>query len=83
LSDKILKKLRSRPDVDASLYGSHSLRKEGCIAAAKAGVEITLLKRHGNWKSDAVFTHIKNSLKERLSFIEAKFQSMAHYPILD
>jgi hypothetical protein len=66
--NKILKKLLlSRPDVDASLYGSHSLRKEGCTAAAAAGVELTLLKRHGNWKSDAVFTYIKNSMKERLS----------------
>jgi hypothetical protein len=86
--NKILKKLlRSRPDVDASLYGSHSLRKVGCTEAARAGVEITLLKRHGNWKSDAVFTYIKNSIKERLSvsqsFIKAEFQSMAHYPISD
>jgi hypothetical protein len=70
--NRILKRLlRSRPEVDASLYGSHSLRKEGCTAAAAAGVETTLLKRHGNWKSDAVFIYIKNSLKERLSVSQA------------
>ena len=66
--NKILKKLLlTRPEVDASLYGSHSLRKKGCTAAAAAGVELTLLKRHGNWKSDAIFTYIKNSIQERLS----------------
>jgi hypothetical protein len=66
--NKILKKLlRSRPEVEASLYGSHSLRKKGCTGAAAAGVETTLLKRHGNWKSDAIFIYIKNSLEQRLS----------------
>jgi hypothetical protein len=40
--NKILKKLlKSRPEVDASLYGSHSLRKEGCSKAAAAGVILT------------------------------------------
>ena len=70
--NKILKKLlRSRPEIDASLYGSHSLRKEGCSKAAAAGVSLTLLKRHGNWKSDAIFIYIKNSLAERLSVTQS------------
>jgi hypothetical protein len=47
--------------------GSHSLRKGGCSAAAGAGIETTLLKRHGNWRSDAIFLYIKNSLRERRS----------------
>jgi hypothetical protein len=66
--NKILKKLlKCRPDVDAALYGSHSLRKNGCTEAAAAGVKLRLLKRHGNWKSDAVFLYNKDSLQERLS----------------
>jgi hypothetical protein len=67
--NKILKKLLDRhlPDVDASLYGSHSLRKGGCTEAARKGVELMLLKRHGNWKSDAVFIYIKSGLQDRLS----------------
>ena len=65
----ILKKLLARhlPNIDASLYGFHSLRKGGCSEAARKGVELLLLKRHGNWKSDAVFFYIKSSLEERLS----------------
>jgi hypothetical protein len=67
--NKILKKLlKCRPDVDAALYGSHSLRKNGCTEAAAAGVQIRLLKSHGNWKSDAMFLYIKSSLEERLDF---------------
>jgi hypothetical protein len=68
--NKILKKLlKSRSEVDASLYGSHSLRKEGCSKAAAAGVSLTLLKRHGNWDSAAIY--IKNSLVERLSVTQS------------
>jgi hypothetical protein len=69
---KILKRLlKCRPNVDASLYGSDSLRKKGCTAAAAAGVQTLLLKRHGNWKSDAVFIYIKSSPEERLSVSRA------------
>jgi hypothetical protein len=65
----ILKKLLIRIGVDHSAYGSHSCRKGGCTAAARAGIEVRVLKRHGNWKSDAVYTYIHESLEEKLKFI--------------
>jgi hypothetical protein len=35
------------------------------------GKGLTLRKRHGNWKSDATFIYIKNSLGERLSVTQS------------
>ena len=36
---------------DPALFGMHSLPARGAIAAANAGVQDTLFKRHGCWKS--------------------------------
>jgi site-specific recombinase XerD len=40
-------------------YGSHSGRSGGATAAAAANVEIALIKRHGNWRSDCVYRYIR------------------------
>ena len=69
----ILKKLLERIFVDPKEFGSHSCRKGGCTAAAQAGVKVRILKRHGNWKSDAVFLYIHESLEEKLSVSRAIF----------
>lgn len=45
--------------VDPSGFGSHSARSGGASAAAAKGVEERLIKRHGNWRSDAVFLYIR------------------------
>jgi integrase len=56
---------------EAALYGSHSLRKGGATAAAAGRVRMHLLKRHGRWKSDAVFIYIVDPLVARLEVSRA------------
>ena len=53
--------------IDSSDYGSHSCRRGGATAAVAANVDIHLVKRHGNWKSDAVYLYVVDSVKARLS----------------
>ena len=62
---------------DVHKYGSHSCRKGGATAAAAAGVEERLIKRHGNWRSDSVHVYITDSLENRLSVSHAIFASKA------
>lgn len=50
--------------VDSSEYGSHSGRSGGATAATAAGVELRLTKKHGGWKSDAVFAYIRDDTAE-------------------
>ena len=38
---------------DPALFGMHSLQAGGATAAANAGVQDRLFKRHGRWKSEA------------------------------
>ena len=52
---------------DPESYGSHSCRRGGATAAAAAGIEERLIKRHGNWKSNSVRLYIDESMKNRLS----------------
>ena len=47
--------------------GLHSLRASGVTAAAAAGVDERLYKRHGRWRSDAVHGYVKDSVNSRLS----------------
>ncbi len=54
--------------LDSKKFGLHSLRSGGASAAAAAGVEDRLFKKHGRWKSDtAKDGYVKESLKDRLS----------------
>lgn len=59
--------------VDPKPYGSHSLRRGGTSKAAAGKVALHLLKRHGRWKSDAVFLYIVDELSERLSVTASLF----------
>ena len=52
---------------DPKNYGSHSCRRGGATAAAAAGIQERLIKRHGNWKSDAVHIYIEDTIDNRLS----------------
>lgn len=52
--------------VDPKLYGSHSCRSGGVSEAAAKDCEIHLLKRHGNWKSDAIFNYVRDSWEKQL-----------------
>ena len=47
-------------------YGSHSGRSGGATEANKYGVNDLLIKRHGNWKSDAVYDYIRESVPQQL-----------------
>lgn len=38
--------------IDSQKYGLHSFRSGGATAAAKAGVNDRLIKKHGRWKTD-------------------------------
>jgi len=57
------------PNVD--VYGSHSLRKGGATAAAAARVQNHVLKRHGRWRSDAVYIYTVDPLNQRLEVSRA------------
>jgi site-specific recombinase XerD len=69
-----VKLLLERINIDPAPYGSHSCRKGGCTAAARAGINIRLLMRHGNWKSEAVYLYIRDTLQDRLSVSAAVFK---------
>ena len=59
-----LHRLGEKPDD----YGLHSFKAVGATAAANAGVEDRLFKRHGRWKSEnAKDGYIKDSYDSRLS----------------
>ena len=59
-----LRRLGEEPDA----YGLHSLRAGGASAAANAGVEDRLFKRHGRWRSEnAKDGYVKDSYESRLS----------------
>jgi integrase len=47
-------------------FGSHSLRRGGATAAAKARVQMHVIKRHGRWASDAVYLYIVGGVGEQL-----------------
>ena len=69
-----VKDLLRRIGVDPAQYGSHSCRKGGCSKAAAAGVELRVLKRHGRWKSWAVFLYIHDSVKQKLEVTSALYK---------
>ena len=54
--------------LNKKLFGLHSLRSGGFTAAAAAGVQGRLFKKHGRWKSEkAKDGYIKENLIQRLS----------------
>ncbi len=57
--------------VDPKTFGSHSLRAGGATEAATKGVDTYLIKRHGRWKSDAVYLYIHDTIKEKLKVSSA------------
>jgi len=60
---------------DPENYGSHSMRIGGSTEASENGIEVAVLKRVGNWKSDAVFRYIRPSKKTLRSVTKAIFAS--------
>jgi site-specific recombinase XerD len=66
-TNRIIKDKLTIIGIDHKPFGSQSLRKGMATAAIKAGVDLRLVKRHGGWKSDAVFIYIVDSLGAQLS----------------
>jgi integrase len=52
-------------------YGSHSLRKGGATRAASAKIRTHVIKRHGRWRSDAVYIYIIDPVGARLQVSKA------------
>ena len=54
--------------LDKSKFGLHSLRSGGATAAAAAGLEDRLFKKHGRWKTDkAKDGYVMENIDQRLS----------------
>lgn len=73
----ILKNALTAVGIDATDYGSHSLRKGGATAMAAAKVEERLIKRHGRWKSNAVHIYITDSNLSKLNAARSIFSAAA------
>jgi integrase len=61
-----VKRWLEKINVKPAGYGSHSLRRGGATAAAKAKVQMHVIKRHGRWASDAVYLYIVDGIEEQL-----------------
>jgi len=56
-----VKKMSARADLpDDIVHTGHSARAGGATDAIKRGVDLRLVKRHGRWRSDAVFLYIRD-----------------------
>ena len=54
--------------LNKSKFGLHSLRSGGATAAASAGVNDRVFKKHGRWKTDkAKDGYVTENLDEKLS----------------
>jgi hypothetical protein len=69
--NRTLKNVLASIGVDPKPYGSHSARRGGVSAAIAKQVELRLVARHGNWKSDAIFLYVSDPLQARLSVSRA------------
>lgn len=53
--------------LDKSKFGIHSLRSGGATAAAAAGINDRLFKKHGRWRSEkAKDGYVRESIQEKL-----------------
>ena len=67
----IIKRWLSAIGEDPTLYGGHSARSGGATSAASQGIAMHLLKRHGRWRSDAVYVYIHDSVEDRIAVSRA------------
>jgi len=77
----IIKSLLVSINVDPNRYGSHSLRRGGVTAAVAAGINILVLARHGNWRSEAIYAYVSQSMYQRLSVSHAILGSSVQGPL--
>jgi hypothetical protein len=53
-------------------YSSHSFRKGGAVSLQSKGVEDSLIRRSGRWKSDAFHLYVRDPAFQSLIDINAK-----------
>jgi integrase len=61
-----VKSLCARAGLRELNFTGHSMRAGGATAAAQAGVDVRVIKRHGGWKSDAVLVYIHDTASDFL-----------------
>jgi hypothetical protein len=67
-TNSILLSALSSIGLEKSRYCLHSLRSGGATAAASAGVDDRLFKKHGRWKSDSAKDgYVKESISNRMT----------------
>ena len=49
--------------LDPKVYTFHSFRRSGASLAFNHDVDLNKIKQHGNWKSDAIWTYLRNTPK--------------------
>jgi integrase len=64
--NSLLKKRLTAADIEGH-YTAQGLRAGGVSTALAQNVALRLAKRHGNWRSDAVFRYITDSVADQLS----------------
>lgn len=74
----VLKRLVQAIGLDPSNYSSHSGRRGGSTAAVAEHVQLHVLKRHGNWSSDAVLEYVWDPIEQKASVSEAIARSALH-----
>jgi integrase len=66
-NSRVKARLREAGVPNPETYTGASTRPSGATEASRSGIGIRLLKRHGNWKSDAVYIYVHDSLEQRLT----------------
>ena len=59
-------------------HNTHSLRRSGASYLISAGVDLSVIKVLGDWRSDAVFKYLKPQTEDRLKLAKQGFSSLAH-----
>ena len=57
---------------DPRLYSSHSFRKGGAVSLQDAGVEDSIIRRSGRWKSDAFHLYVRHATIDSLVSANAR-----------
>jgi hypothetical protein len=57
---------------DPRLYSSHSFRKGGAVSLQEAGVEDSIIRRSGRWKSDAFHLYVRHATIDSLVSANAR-----------
>ena len=50
--------------LDPKRYTFHSFRRSGASLAFNHDIDLARIKQHGSWKSDAIWTYLRNKPKE-------------------